>query len=89
MPTKKDSSKEKVTRSAAPIMFGTNSPRPLTDPKEIRSYKMFWKEHMACRGDGKYGGITTIRSSNGIGDNLYMLCGTCKRWEDIANVGSW
>ena len=90
MPSKKDDSQKdpkKVNRKqAVPVLFDG---RFLTDPKEIRDYRKFWKKHIVCAAKGKYGGITAIRKSNGIGCSLYMLCWTCKQWDDIANVGTW
>lgn len=57
--------------------------------KEQKNLKKFVKAHKDCCKFGCSNMFTKISRSNGIGDNLYILCWGCKKWDDLADVSCW
>ena len=57
--------------------------------KEKKTLKKFLKVHDDCRYMGCNHMFVKIAKGNGIGENLFILCYGCNKFEDISDVTSW
>ena len=53
--------------------------------KETKSLKKFLKTHKDC----EYSFTSIIGHDSGIGENLFILCHDCKKFEDVCDVSRW